>query len=179
MSPPPPSPSQYLYTHLCLHEPMCASILYWFRSLHLLSFVDPTWERTRIRLLLISAVDKSPQAHQGAVVQEGKDAKGSFQSLGGPRRVHPAGLPADATPADEGKEKIAKSVPHHHFQTILPETHGKTVIMLDIFQTSATSRRWQTWFTETCQTIAVTGQTHSCLYRYKNSTNKHLALFPV
>ena len=47
---------------------------------------------------------------------------------------------------------------------------AQAVIMLDIFETDVTSVRWWKWFTETRQTILVTGQIHGCLY---STTHTH------
>ena len=61
--------------------------------------------------------------------------------------------------------------------------------LLDTFQTSVTSFRWQKWLTESSQiitvsvsqiiTVSVTGQIHGCPYNYHSSASKHQAPFPT
>ena len=51
------------------------------------------------------------------------------------------------------------------------------VITLDIFQTGVKFIRWQEWFTETSQTITITGQIHGHLHY--SSTSRHPAPFPA
>ena len=55
----------------------------------------------------------------------------------------------------------------------------RPVVALCIFPTGVPAIRWPKWFTETGQTITVTGQIHGRLYYYKSSTSNHHAPFPV
>ena len=51
-------------------------------------------------------------------------------------------------------------------QVLTQKNWKSPVIVLDIFKTGVTSMRWQKWFTETGQTIIVTGQTHTCMHTH-------------
>ena len=96
---------------------------------------------------------------------------------------HNAGYPS-ATPLDvyvRSFETAPKSIQFLHdnefklWEHLLPlqRVHNllfiqhrqtKTVIMLDIFETSMTSIRWWKWFTQTGQIITVTGQIRTAIH---------------